>query len=85
MDYQKARTTGTILFIIGAALFLSLFLFTESKIFNIVLPIIFILALGAISAGVIIMVKYYRCPHCHNRILVRGPAPDYCPRCGEAL
>ena len=85
MEYQKARITANILFAVAVVFLLSLYLFTESKLFNTILPIMFILAFGAVIAGAIILVKFYKCPHCHNRIRAWGRVPEHCPNCGEAI
>ena len=85
MDYMAAKKLTNILFIVGTVLILSLFLFLESAAFNTIMLIVILLSLSLFAVGVIITVKYYRCPHCHRLIQVRYRTPDYCPECGEAL
>ena len=85
MEYTTARTISNVLFIVAVVLLLSLYLFTESAVFNIILPVVFLLAFGLFAVGIIVHVRYYRCPHCHNRIRAWGRTPDFCPECGEAI
>ena len=35
-------------------------------------------------AGCVYHYKYWKCPHCGNRLNVRG-VPKYCPDCGKEL
>jgi len=85
MEYRKAKTVSDIFIAVAVVLWLSLFLFTESSFFNTMLIAVIILGLGLVTAAIILLVIYYRCPHCHRYIRVRGRTPDYCPCCGEAL
>jgi len=85
MDYTTAKKITNILFAVGTVLILSLVLFLESASFSTIMRIVFFLSFSLFTAGVIITVKYYRCPHCHRLIRVRYRTPDFCPECGEAL
>ena len=86
MKYTKAKTIANTLIIVAALLFLSLYLFTKSAVFNTIMTIVFLLALALVAASVIITVKYYRCPHCDSLLRVRGwGCPAHCPECGKAL
>ena len=87
MEYTTAKKITNILFAVGTVLLLSLFLLLglESAAFNTIMRVAFLLAFGLYAAGIIITLKYYRCPHCHSLIRVRFRTPDYCPECGKAL
>jgi len=85
MEHNTAKRISNILIIIGTLLILSLYLFQENAAFNTIMLIVILLSCGLFAAGIVISVKYYRCPHCHSLIRTRYRTPKYCPECGEAL
>ena len=83
MDCRKAKAVSNILIVVGVVFSLLLYLFIDTPI---VMPIMLMLAVASFAVSVVVLVKYYRCPHCHTLIRVGGLAvPDFCPNCGEAL
>ena len=84
MDFRRAKTVTYILFAVGVALCLLYALFYSIGI-HAPAVIMLLLALGSFTAGVIISVKYYRCPYCDSMLPGRYSTPDYCPRCGKEL
>ena len=85
MDHTTAKKAANALIFIGVLLLLSLYLFVDSTAFNTLMLIVFLLAFCLFTAGIVIMVKFYRCPHCNSPIRVKGRTPDYCPECGEDI
>ena len=86
MEYRTAKKVSNVLSMVGVVFLLSLFLFTESPLFNTIALIVSIIAICSFAASVIVFVMFYKCPHCHSRIRAWGlGVPDYCPSCGEAL
>ena len=85
MDHTTAKKAADVLIIFPALLIVSLYLFVDSAAFNTIALIVFLLAFCSLTSGIVILVKYYRCPHCNSPIRVRGRTPDYCPECGEGI
>ena len=82
MDHKKAGTVSNIL--IGLAVLLSLLLFLFDEI-NTVFVIIVIVAAVLLICAVVIKLKYYRCPHCHDWLPFRSKPGVYCKYCGKKL
>ena len=69
------------LIFIGYLLIMASVLFQNTAFFW----ILSILGFLVISAGVVYASKYYKCPHCGNKLYPRMKVPNYCPNCGKGL
>ena len=78
MRYKKSRTTFYACLYIGLALIL-----IAAIIKTALWPCI--LGGAVIFAGLIQAEIFYRCPHCHKSLELRGNVPQYCPNCGEKI
>ena len=47
--------------------------------------ILAILGFLIMAASVVYASKYYKCPHCGNKLYPRMKVPNYCPNCGKEL
>ena len=81
MDYKKAFAWGERL-LTGAVVFILLlcvagdgWLFWVSAGFS----------AACIISGIILKLKFYRCPYCKDGLPIRSAVPDYCPHCGDKL
>ena len=78
MNHKKSRTTFYTCLYIGLALIL-ITAVTKAALWPCILG-------GAvIFAGLIQAAIFYRCPHCHKSLELRGKAPQHCPNCGEKI
>lgn len=82
MSFMKARKVSLILVLLGIFCSLFLFAFVEVNAFFIALVVI---SLALIASAVVVTVKFYRCPHCHELFPVRSGIRDFCPSCGKKL
>ena len=82
MSYSKARFYSTIL--ISIAIFVSLFLFAFEEITALFI-ILATFSIALLVCAFVIIIKFYRCPHCCNLLPVRSAPRDYCPSCGKKL
>lgn len=78
MNYKKSRATFYTCLYIGLALILM-----TAVIKAALWPCI--LGCAVIFAGLTQADKFYRCPHCHKSLELRGNEPQYCPNCGKKL
>ena len=82
MDYKKANTLSNIIF--AAALVAALFLFVfddASAGFYITI----ITSLALMICGIVIKVKFYRCPYCSSLLPFRSAVGTFCRHCGKQL
>lgn len=85
MDYKKACTVSNILFVSSIPLILAAIYFSDDA-FQWASWLI-----GAILffAGMVISVKYYRCPHCGIHLgrmpVSKNVISPFCPHCGSRL
>jgi len=58
---------------------------TLTVLISVLIALLFAISLSAF----ILVIKYYRCPHCGRTIRISGPLGfdpfEYCPRCGKKL
>ena len=47
--------------------------------------ILAILGFLIMAASVVYASKYYKCPHCGNKLYPLMKVPNYCPNCGKEL
>ena len=47
--------------------------------------ILVILGIVLIVVSVIILLRFWRCPHCQGLLPLRSSRPRYCPTCGHRL
>ena len=69
------------LIFIGYLIIMFSVLFQNTSLFWVVAALGFLI----MSAGVVYASKYYKCPHCGNRLYPRIKVPNYCPNCGKDL
>lgn len=82
MSYMTARRLSIILIL--AELFCVLILYAIAEI-NALFIIVLVISGALIICAVVITVKFYRCPHCHELFPVRSQPGNNCPNCGEKL
>ena len=77
MNYKTSRRLFNILLYIASLVCVASVLLEKHWIG--VIGIVLLLA-DAVQVSV-----FYRCPHCHAALPVRGKAPKHCPECGAEL
>ena len=78
MNFRRSRNLMWTGMILGLFL-MSLTIANENPIFIVSGSIIFIISI--IQAFI-----FYTCPDCHYSLMnIRGPIPDFCPKCGKCL
>ena len=83
MNYRKAFRLKNILHIAGIAVLLSArsFLGIDWAFYS-----TFAIFIVCLIASFVILVVYYKCPHCGKYLSFRQwSPPTYCPHCGEKL
>ena len=69
------------LMFIGYAIIMLSVLFQNTLFFWILAAFGFL----TMAASVVYAGKYYKCPHCGNKLYPRMKVPNYCPNCGKEL
>ena len=84
---KENRTLQSQLVIIHNLIFIGYLIIMFSVLFQNTSLFWVIAALGFLimSTGVVYASKYYKCPHCGNRLYPRMKVPNYCPNCGKEL
>lgn len=68
------------LFFIGFIVMLSAIFFQ-----NTFMLIPYILGALIMVAGALYTSKFFKCPHCGGKLILRMKVPNFCPHCGEKL
>ena len=82
MDHIKAYHISQGLAVAAVILALALCLFRE---INGVFWLIAALSGGLLLAAGVILLRFFRCPHCGRLLPSRSGLTDFCPHCGERL
>ena len=84
---ENSKTLQNHLVVIHNLIFIGYLLIMASVLFQNTAFFWVMAALGflVMASGVIYASKYYKCPHCGNKLYPRMKVPNYCPNCGKEL
>lgn len=81
MDLRKSRKVCMVLSITGTSVALIGQIFKQPVVSN---SLLFV-GLGLIVAGLVIIFKFWKCPHCGRSLPTRESDIVYCPYCSKKL